>query len=299
MQRGNVLSEYGLLLGLLAVMLIGVLSLLGKSNAGLLGNLAQSAGSSQVQSMVQLQFNASGQSGGSHSTAAGATIGSLAPIGDTAGVSVNTTSVEGQKKQITAQTISYGDELETLAKGLPQGSDLQLWLTMDIIPRVRSLAAVEGYASNISTLKDTISGSYSADKATADLTELRNELAAKTQNFSYMQPGDKAARIVSPSPELEAAVVGILNQAIAGTKTFGITSEPGPYTGIIQIASAYDSNTSATNLVNRPYSSSSGYLAIVQGVQQAQADGSITQNTETATSAENADNLTDTATKLP
>lgn len=297
MKPGNVLSEYSMLLGFLALILIGALTLLGNSNARLLGNIGQNAGSTQLQNMMQMKFNANslgseGQRASIHDTG-------LVLSSDIGGIGVNATSIEGQKKLITSQTINYANELEAIADSLPKGSDLQLWLTMNIIPRVRSLAAVEGYASNISTLKDKISGSYNEAAAFADLTEIRNQLVMRTQNFDYMQPGDKAPRIVHPSPELAATVVGILNQAVEGTKAFGITSEPARATGIIQIAKAYDPNTSATNLVNSPYSQSSGYLAIVQSVQQAQADSSINQNTETATIAENADEMEVTATKLP
>lgn len=298
MKPGNVLSEYGIVLGLLAVISIGTLTLLGDSKAKLLGNVGQNVGSTRVQNMMQLKFNTSTQDGGGkHQANTGNT--SLVLLSNNSGSGVNATSIEGQKRDTTYQTISYANELQAIADSLPNGSDLQLWLTMDLIPRVRTLAAVEGYAANISSLQDEISGAYNADTAFADLTEIRNQLIDRTQKFTYMKPGDKAPRKVYPSPELKATIVGILNQAAEGTKTFGVTSEPGAYTGIMQIATAYDPNTTKTNLVNRPYSQSSGYLAIVQSVQQAQVDNSINQNTETATTAEDADKMEDAATKLP
>jgi len=294
MKSGNVLSEYGLLLGLLVVMLMGLLALLGKTNAQLLGSIGQNSGSIQLQNMIQMKFQPASPNADVSQQA-----NPLAPTSYSAGIGVNTTSVDGQRKQITSETINYANELEALAKRLPPGSDVQTWLTVDVIPRVRTLAAVEGYASNISTLKDKISGSYSDATASSDLTELRNQLVRRTQQFTYMLPGDTVAHTVKPSPELTATIVGILNQAVAGTQTFGVTSQPAPSTGIIQIAKAYDPNTTATNLVNSPYSQSSGYLAIVQNIQQAQANNTINQNTETATSAGNADKMADTASKLP
>lgn len=304
-----------MILALLAVAALGALSLMGNSVSGLLASFSPAAVDSPVLTdMAHLRFNGSESNNGqktflNSTQQAGLSGESLTSMesnritnsggrlfvgeeGPNGGV--NATSVDGDKKLMenTAfETLAYAKRLQEVADNLPEGSE-KLWLTHDVIPRLLSLAAAEGYAAKIPSLQANIkSKSYTNASALKDIATIQSQLIYKTDRYSYVTNHSQGEIFANPSPQLAQQVRSILHQAIQGTETF-VPKQTNKTTisWDIDILKAYGGNM---DLAVDAMSENPGYQEARANVKRAQADGSIKRSAPTERTAKGADTLED------
>lgn len=281
--RGNTLTEYGIILGLLGITAIGALILLGNSNSELLGGVKKGVSGSDAVNLVQLNF-----SGTSNSTVNGGNPGRQSPAGNTGsepGLTLkdfqssgtNFTSVDGvrARQTIAQKTMKLTANLRSIAN--TTDSETSTWLTVDIIPRIQALAAAEGYAANIPTLtKNVLPGSYSREMALTDVLSSRNNLMYKLTRNTYVPYGETGEVTVTPDPKVAQAIQDIMNMAIEGSKTF---------------VPVNDGQDTAADWDLEIYSAYGGDKAIQASLEEAENDGSINENAVVAETAKGAETL--------
>jgi len=111
---GNTLSEYAVIIGLLAVASIGALTLLGNSISASYKPLLEGNSSQTLQQMSQLDFRSSAP-GSPGSSIAVSTKGLYLQLTNISGNGVNATSLEGINDTPTGTAIGTANQLRTLA----------------------------------------------------------------------------------------------------------------------------------------------------------------------------------------
>jgi hypothetical protein len=122
-QHGNVLTEYGLLLGLLALASVGGLTFMGNSTANLMGQNTNNLNGRSVQDLVSLNFGKSGKTTNNPSAstvlnptvAATGTAAASLPLTSGSSGETNTTSTEGGRKLLTYESLSQADTVMQIA----------------------------------------------------------------------------------------------------------------------------------------------------------------------------------------
>jgi len=192
--QGNALSEYGLILALIALLGIGSLQFLGGSLSGLFNNTGNELKSGRMSKLVSMDFSdAAGQNGGNRMAGTLGTDPSTGLPGmglaDTGGSGTNTTSTDGMTAKTAAlSSFDIAKDFSNLANEttsepyrsyLKEMSDLAYWMG----GAEGHLAGIQGLVIN----PDSTSGNttYTETNAHIDLYnyELRfQELAAKMQS---------------------------------------------------------------------------------------------------------------------
>jgi hypothetical protein len=297
-----------MILALVLITVMGSLSLMGRSTSNLLSNFQRSARNSPIlEEMFKTDSGGfgltEGQSAKGRTWAESETTNEIDKFSGrksenwtmksgkaltetpmfqiSAGASggVNATSLDGARREMldsTVQTLSLTSRMQKLADDLPRGPE-KLWLTYDLIPRLMSLAAAEGFSAEIPILRDGLADRNYTDKdAMRDISEIRNQLIYKSKIFSYMLEGDTVEQFAKPSPQLQQAVLAIIDEAVRGTEAF----IPNP------VSAKPNWNIIAMK---------KGYDVVETSVKAAQADGSLNQSESAANTAAGADTLKELA----
>lgn len=160
--KGNTLSEYALIIGLVALACIGSLSLFGNSTNNLLGQASQGKNKDSMLNMAQMKFGQQSSnpapSGSGTSKTTGVTQPNATPanfnILNTSSDGVNATSVDGSsgKVQAVQRTLSAARDMQAKAANLPEGA-LKAWY----MAAARETFLLAGNEASLSYKMDNIS----------------------------------------------------------------------------------------------------------------------------------------------
>jgi Flp pilus assembly pilin Flp len=291
--RGNTLTEYGLVLACIAVLLSVSLTPLGNATAAMLAsigkNLTDSGSSTADPNNPNALIPGEGTSG--NMDANGSANGNYALSSDaqgqqlllllngTASGAVNATSIDGDSARAkVGENIELMQQLKQVLAD-SNNPELQSWAEINLIRRMQWLTASEGYAADMQSFKALVPANrYNQEQAIKDIAAYQGELSqimAGTAPAIWAPP--KPANV---DPATWQKISNIVDQVANNAKT--LASEIAPSTPYAPEQNVWKG---VYNVVV------SDAAAVTTAITQAQSDGTLASNAYIADTVDKAAQL--------